>query len=335
MAHIIPVFIPHAGCPHQCIFCNQRTISGQQENDLAAARRQIEKYQAWTKPNPENELAFYGGSFTALPYSFQEALLNLADEYRQSGLVGKLRLSTRPDYINPEEISLLESYGVKTVELGVQSLDDKVLVLAERGHTAACVEPAVRLLQASGFTVGLQLMVGLPGQDQSSLAATLQAVLKLKPEVVRIYPLLVIKGTPLAALYAAGKYEPLSLEAAVKATYYLYDALTQAGSRVIRMGLQPDEELCQPGNIIAGPFHPAFGEMVKSYGYYLSVQKVIDKLPVEGKYELVITYPARLASVVRGVKKENIKKWEKCGRIKVNLQIGDKFEVSVHDRKTL
>ena len=335
MGHIIPVFIPHAGCPHQCIFCNQKTISGEKENGLAAARQQIEKYRKWTKNNPANEIAFYGGSFTALPIEFQEELLKLGNYYRKMGLVGNLRLSTRPDYIDDKEISLLKYYNVATVELGVQSFDDKVLALAERGHKAACVFTAGKALKTAGITLGLQLMVGLPSQNQDSLRKTLRAAVELKPTLARIYPLLVIKETPLATLFLQNKYKPLSLETAVEQTYFLYKGLMEAGIKVIRMGLQPDAELCKAGNILAGPFHPAFGELVKSYAYYLQVQGIIDNLADDGCYELIITHPLKLTSVVRGIKKININKWEKNGKIKIKLQIGDKFGVKINDRKTL
>lgn len=327
MAKIIPVFIPHAGCPHQCVFCNQKTISGQKDNGLAAAKIQIEEYAKWTKPSWENEIAFYGGSFTALPMSFQEELLKLALHYRTTGLIGKIRLSTRPDYIDVLRLALLKKYGVGTVELGAQSLDDRVLVRAERGHTGLQVAEAVQLLKKEGFKVGLQFMVGLPGQDVDSLKETLRQAVELKPAIARIYPLLVVRGTALAVSYAEGKYEPLTLEAAVEQSYYLYEGLTRAGVKVIRMGLQPDKELCQEGNIIAGPFHPAFGELVKSYGYKVAVQKEIAALP-EGKYEITINHPPKLASIVRGMHRENVKFWEADGKAKIKFKESSEFSIN-------
>ena len=328
MGKIIPVFIPHAGCPHQCVFCNQRTISGQKENGINAAREQIEKYAAWTKLSVENELAFYGGSFTALPFEFQEELLQLAMEFRTKGLIGKIRVSTRPDYINKTVLALLKQYGVKTVELGAQSLDDRVLAKAERGHTGTQVAEAVELLKAEGFIVGLQFMVGLPGQDWDSLRDTLEQAINLKPAIARIYPLLVVQGTALAKSYAEGKYRPLTLNEAVEQTFYLYKGLTENGIKVIRMGLQPDEELCEEGNILAGPFHPSFGELVKSYGYKIAIKNKIDALPV-GKYEMTIIHPANLASIIRGMHKANLKFWEADGKVKVKFAEGDKFSIII------
>ncbi len=331
MGTIIPVFIPHAGCPHQCVFCNQKTISGQKENGLEAAKEQIEKYRQWTKPSVDNEIAFYGGSFTALPKKLQLELLELGKGYLERGLAGALRLSTRPDYIDPEELELLKRYKVKTVELGAQSLDDEVLRLAERGHGAQAVAKAVALLKEYNFTVGLQLMVGLPGENKESFYATVGRAVALKPDLVRIYPLLVVRDTPLAKDFLAGRYRPLTLEEAVEESYYALNAFQRADISVIRLGLQPDEELQAEGNILAGPFHPAFGELVKSYGYKVNVEKLIAKLPV-GYYTMVITLPRTLASIVRGQKNSNIKAWEKDGRVKVIIQEGEKFEVSFHDR---
>ena len=157
---ILPVFIPHAGCPYQCIFCNQRTISGEQDSSLEGARRQIEGLLAWARPDPSNELAFYGGSFTALPVDRQRALLELAETYRARGLFGPLRLSTRPDAITLEILALLREHQVETIELGAQSLDDRVLAAARRGHTGAQVREASQLIRQEGFRLGLQLMVG-------------------------------------------------------------------------------------------------------------------------------------------------------------------------------
>ncbi|MDD4319958.1 MAG: radical SAM protein [Acidaminococcaceae bacterium] len=328
MSKIIPVFIPHAGCPHQCIFCNQRTISGQKESGINAAREQIEKYAVWTKLSAGNELAFYGGSFTALPFEFQEELLKLAMEYRIKGLIGKIRVSTRPDYINSPVLALLKQYGVKTVELGAQSLDDSVLAKAERGHTGAQVAEAVKLLKAEGFIVGMQFMVGLPAQDWSSVKKTLQQAIELRPDIARIYPLLVVRGTALAKSYAEGEYKPLTIEEAVEQSFYLYEGLTQAGVKVIRIGLQPDKELCQEGNILAGPFHPSFGELVKSYGYKIVVQKQIDALPV-GAYEITITHPPKLASIVRGMHKPNVKAWEADGKVKIKFKEGQEFQTNI------
>lgn len=308
---ILPIFIPHAGCPHQCVFCNQKTISGQKNPALQGAREQINKWLQWLKPSVDNEAAFYGGSFTGLDAELQKQLLSLTDELIAQKIIGSVRLSTRPDYINPEALELLGKHGVKLVELGVQSLDDRVLAAAERGHTAEQVEPAVVLLRQYGFKVGLQLMVGMPKQSFSSVKETAAKVIEMRPDIARIYPLLVIKGTPLEKSFREGFFVPLSLEEAVEQSSYLYTAMKSAGIKVIRIGLQPDEELCSPGNIVAGPFHPAMGELVKSRAIREQLTPEIAKLSAMEIRDVVLYCHPSLESKVRGQKNANIAYWKK------------------------
>ena len=176
---ILPIFIPHAGCPHHCVFCNQRTISGQKTAALPGAKAQIQRWLQWLRPSKANEAAFYGGSFTGLDMALQKQLLALTDELLEQGIIGSVRLSTRPDYIKAEVLSLLGEHGVELVELGVQSLDDAVLQKAERGHTVEAVYAAHKLLKAYGFKTGIQLMVGMPGQDFASVQDTAAKVAQL------------------------------------------------------------------------------------------------------------------------------------------------------------
>ena len=307
---ILPIFIPHAGCPHQCVFCNQKTISGQKLAAVAGAKEQLARWRSWLRPSVANEAAFYGGSFTGLPLELQEELLTLTDALLDEGFIGSVRLSTRPDYIDEERLQLLQCHGVRLVELGVQSLDDRVLAAAERGHTAAQVAPAVELLQRFGFQVGLQLMVGMPEQSFASVQETVRKAVAMHPDVARIYPLLVIKGTPLAADYAAGRFVPLTLEEAVTQAAWAYRELTEAGVNVIRIGLQPDDELCAPGNILAGPFHPAMGELVKSRVLRDKITPQLAKLTDCGAVDILC--PARLESKLRGQKSCNLRYWEAC-----------------------
>lgn len=305
---ILPIFIPHAGCPHQCVFCNQKTISGQKNTAESGAREQITRWLQWLRPSLENEAAFYGGSFTALDSDLQERLLFLTDELLERGIIGSVRLSTRPDYIDDKKLELLKKHGVRLVELGVQSLDDRVLEAAGRGHTAADVVQAMKRLRAYDFKTGLQLMVGMPLQSFSSMQDTVAQVIKLQPDIARIYPLLVIKGTPLAESWAKGEFQPLSLEEAVRQSAWVYDQLTTNGIKVIRVGLQPDDELCAPGNILAGPFHPSMGELVQSF---LLRERLTDKLlAVKGAERIVISCPAKMESKLRGMKNSNIKYWQ-------------------------
>lgn len=305
---ILPIFIPHAGCPYQCVFCNQKTISGQKNAAESGAREQIARWLQWLRPSLENEAAFYGGSFTALDSDLQERLLLLTDELLERGIISSVRLSTRPDYIDDKKLELLRKHGVRLVELGVQSLDDRVLEAAGRGHTAADVVQAMKRLRAYDFKTGLQLMVGMPLQSFSSLQDTVAQVIKLHPDIARIYPLLVIKGTPLAESWGKGEFQPLGLEEAVRQSAWVYDQLTTNGIKVIRVGLQPDDELCAPGNILAGPFHSSMGELVHSF---LLRERLTDKLlAVKGAERIVISCPAKMESKLRGMKNSNIKYWQ-------------------------
>ena len=307
---ILPIFIPHAGCPHQCVFCNQKTISGQKIAAVAGARAQIERWLQWVKPSKDNEAAFYGGSFTGLEVELQKQLLSLTDELFAEGIIGSVRLSTRPDYIDVERLVLLKEHHVELVELGVQSLDDVVLQKAERGHSTEAVYAAHNLLREYGFKTGIQLMVGMPGQSFASVQETAIKVAELQPDVARIYPLLVIKDTPLAKSYADGKYVPLSLEAAVEQSAFVYKSLRSAGVNVIRIGLQPDDELCQAGNIVAGPFHPSMGELVKSRVLRDHFTPIMQELVAGGAEGVIFHCPRKMESKLRGMKNCNMLYWK-------------------------
>jgi len=325
---IIPIFIPHAGCPHQCVFCNQKTISGQKTAAVEGAKEQINKWLEWVKPSAENEAAFYGGSFTGLDLALQRELLALTDELLNRKVIGSVRLSTRPDYIDEERLELLRAHGVKLVELGVQSLDDSVLQKAERGHTAQQVTKAVALLKSYGFKVGVQLMVGMPGQDFASVKATVEEVLALQPDIARIYPLLVIKGTPLAKSYEAGEFVPLTLEEAVRQAAYVYQHLSEAGIKIIRVGLQPDDELCAEGNIIAGPFHPSMGELVQSH---ILREKLTPKILEASRNaeHISILCPRNLESKLRGLRNGNITYWKELTNKDIIIQKDDSNEIKI------
>lgn len=314
---ILPIFIPHAGCPHQCVFCNQKTISGQKTAALVGAKEQINKWLQWLKPSVDNEAAFYGGSFTGLDVELQKQLLALTDELIDKRIIGSVRLSTRPDYIYPEVLELLQQHHVKLIELGVQSLDDNVLETAERGHTSQQVVVAVDLLRQYGFKLGLQLMVGMPKQDFASVRKTVAKVIAMRPDIARIYPLLVIKGTPLEQSFTEGVFKPLSLDEAVEQSAYMYAALENAGIKVIRIGLQPDEELCSPGNIVAGPFHPAMGELVKSRAIRNQLTPYLTELSNKGCKNIVIYCQPKNESKLRGQKNCNLSYWYE--RLQLNI----------------
>jgi histone acetyltransferase (RNA polymerase elongator complex component) len=262
---IIPFFIPHSGCPHQCIFCNQKTITGQQKPvDPAALPQKIKDYLAFKSPGKTAHVAFYGGSFTALPLELQKEYLAAVQPFLRSGQIGNLRLSTRPDCITDDILLMLREYHATTVELGVQSMDDVVLQRAGRGHTASDTINAVNRPKKYSFFIGLQLMPGLPGDSAVTFMKTVDTVIELKPDFVRLYPTLVIKDTPLEDLYGSGRYRPLFLDEAVAWCREALERFERAGIDVIRIGLQSTGELERPGTIIAGPYHPAFRQLVES-----------------------------------------------------------------------
>ncbi len=310
---IIPIFIPHHGCPHQCVFCDQRAITGTARppggaevaalirERLAAPRRE----GAW-------EVAYYGGSFTCLPPERQRELLAPAAAALGRGDIAAIRVSTRPDAVDPATVARLAACGVATVELGAQSLDDRVLAAAARGHTAAATCAAVAALRAGGLKCGLQLMPGLPGEDWPSLIATTRKTLALAPDFVRIYPAVVLAGTELAALTAAGRYRPLALDAAVARAAYLKTACEQRAIPVIRVGLQASEEL--GGAVVAGPYHPAFGALVEAYLFRVMIGGLLERLGPTPDGVLLRHHP-RDASAVRGLKNANLLAWRQNHRL--------------------
>lgn len=262
---IIPFFIPHAGCPHQCVFCNQASITGATKPvDPAAIPAVIAARLRTRKTGTAPEVAFYGGTFTALPREEQLGYLSTVLPFIRDGSVRTIRISTRPDCVNHDTLRFLRANSVSIVELGVQSMDDTVLRLAGRGHTAADTRAASAALKQSGFQIGMQLMPGLPGDSRTIFMETVAAIKELQPDFVRLYPALVIANTPLAKLFIDGRFKPLSLDEAVSLCAEAYAILDQVGIRVIRMGLQSSEELEQMGTVLAGPYHPAFGQLVTS-----------------------------------------------------------------------
>jgi histone acetyltransferase (RNA polymerase elongator complex component) len=247
------------------VFCNQKNITGQ-TNPVApsAIPQKITEYLASNGSDKPAHVAFYGGSFTALAFEIQKAYLTAVQPFIHAGQIAGIRLSTRPDCITNEILSLLKEQHVTTIELGVQSMDDAVLTCSGRGHTTTDTMNAVRLIRSRDFLLGLQLMPGLPGDSADRFMKTVDMVIELKPDFVRIYPSLVIKDTPLEDLYTSGRYVPLSLDNAVALCRDAFERFELAGIDVIRIGLQPTEELEKPGTIIAGPYHPAFRQLVES-----------------------------------------------------------------------
>ena len=305
---IIPFFIPPAGCPHQCVFCDQKRITGKgAAPDPADVTGTIRSYLASQhrgrdaqQPEPA-QVAFYGGSFTAIPADDQRAYLEAVQPFIDGGAVEGIRVSTRPDRISAGILALLRQYRVTTVELGIQSLDDEVLRLSGRGHSAEDSVNAAVLLRQQGFQMGLQLMPGLPGDSAECFRRTVRQVIALHPDFVRIYPAVVITGTPLEALYRSGRYVPLSLEDAVAWCRNAVTAFADAGIEVIRMGLQPTKELERPGTVAAGPFHPAFGQLVASSLYLEMMRKAL-----AGKQEQVVWVHPHDLSTALGQRRYNL-----------------------------
>lgn len=259
---ILPIFIPHLGCPNECVFCDQRRISGSplpaSGDDVTAA---LEKAKRGGLSGLE--LAFYGGSFTAIEPAQQEELLGAAQSYFADGTITSLRLSTRPDAIDEAVIARLKRFGVSTVELGAQSMDDAVLYASGRGHTAAETEAASKALKAAGFTLILQMMTGLPGADRASDIETARRLIALRPDGVRIYPTVIVENTELCDMWRAGTYREHTVEDAVETCAAILPLFEAAGVPVIRLGLNPTEEL-SGGAAVAGAYHPALGELVRS-----------------------------------------------------------------------
>ena len=276
----IPVFVPHRGCPFDCVFCNQKRITGSIKEVIPAdVTNTIEEYLT-TIPteNSDIEVAFFGGSFTGIPIDEQSALMERVLPYIKSGRIRGIRLSTRPDYIDDEILSNLKKYGVTTVELGVQSMVDSVLKAANRGHTAEQVRYASELIKKYDISLGLQMMTGLPGDTPEFSRCTAEEIIKLKPECVRIYPTLTIKDTFMEKLYNEGKYVPQTLEEAVELSKELLLMFEKNNINVIRIGLQPTDEINEGASVVAGPFHSSFRELVESSCYYDIIEQKLKSM---------------------------------------------------------
>lgn len=260
----IPVFVPELACPFQCVYCNQRKISGQLEvPSLEEIHQSIEAHLSTMNANEsEIEIGFFGGNFTGIPRKEQENYLQGVQKYIQEEKVSGIRLSTRPDYIDAEVLDMLQQYHVHTIELGAQSLDDSVLKASRRGHTAEDIEKASALIRKKDFRLGLQMMLGLPGDNFTKSFNTAKKIVELKADDTRIYPCLVIRGTELEEWYETGKYKPLSLEEAIDWTKAILPVFEKAGVNILRIGLHPSEGLAGGEDLVAGPFHPSFKELV-------------------------------------------------------------------------
>jgi len=309
---IIPVFLPHAGCPHQCVFCNQSSITGS-HSTLANkdVRHQIETFLRFRRKRRHDvQIAFFGGNFLGIRTHTMKRLLANAAEYVTAGLADGIRFSTRPDTVDRQRLTSIKDFPVSTIELGVQSMNSSVLKHSNRGHTVADTIKAVLRLKEFDYEVGVQLMVGLPADNTRRTLASARQVARLKPDFVRIYPTVVLAGSPLAVRYKNGDYVPLSLEEAVNQVKDLYLFFKNENIPVIRMGLQASEDFANGSTLLSGPYHPAFGHLVYSKIFLdMATSAIISANPKGNKVGLRV-HP-RSVSKMRGLKNRNIKKL--CG----------------------
>lgn len=303
---IIPVFVPHLGCPHQCVFCDQRRISGSTRGVTAeTVKNAIKAAAALPRCGAKRQLAFYGGSFTAIPLALQEELLAAGAEAIARGEIDAIRLSTRPDAVDGEVLERLKRFGVETVELGAQSMDDGVLRLSGRGHTARDVERAAAAVKAAGFRLILQMMTGLPGSSDEKDLETARRLLALRPDGVRIYPTVIVRGTELWDRWQRGEYREHTVEDAVRVCARLLPLFESAGVPVIRLGLNPTEEL-SAGEAAGGAYHPALGELVKSRVMYDKARLLLEGTPPGSRVTLAAA--ESMLSQTIGQRKENLRR---------------------------
>lgn len=257
----ISIFVPHLGCPQQCSFCNQKTITGKQTQPTPQdVRNAVET--ALRRKGYVYEIAFFGGSFTAIDREYMTQLLSVANEYIDGGRITGVRISTRPDFIDESVLDILKKYGVTAIELGAQSMDDQVLKANLRGHTSAQVAEASQLIKSYGFELGLQMMTGLYLDTDQKAIETAEKIIALGPDTVRIYPTVVLKGTYLAKLYEDEIYTPQNVDDAANLCTTLVPMFEKAGIKILRLGLHSSPDIKK--NMVAGAFHDSFGEIVKS-----------------------------------------------------------------------
>ena len=306
MRHVnIPVFIPHLGCPHDCVFCNQRTISGKTNFDITAADDEISSALATIDTTDSDvEIAFFGGSFTGIDRDDMITLLSIADKYIKSGKVSSVRVSTRPDYINDEILTILKQYSVGTIELGIQCLSDEVLNKCKRGHTVRQALDACHFVKRYGFNLIGQMMTGLPGASPDDEINTAKALCDIGVDGARIYPTVVFHGTELASMTDAGLYHNLTADEIIGRTSNVLAVFAAHNIPVIRIGLCASDNLYSDSGIHSGNYHPAVGELVINAVYYKLIAAELDKLPLNGS-DIVIHCAKGAVSKVIGQKRRN------------------------------
>lgn len=303
---IIPIFVPHVGCPNDCVFCNQKKITGKGSVRVTSqyATDIVEEFRKTIDVNTYTEIAFFGGSFTAIDNKLQKELLEVAKYYKDSGVIQRIRMSTRPDAINDEILNLQKEYNVDIIELGIQSLDDDVLIKSNRGHTSQDSVNASKLIKKFGFTLGHQIMPGLPGSTIEKDITTCSESIAMQPDMVRIYPTLIIKDTELLNMYKSGLYKPLTLEEATRITSYIYSKYKVNNINVIRIGLQNTDAINEGADVVGGPFHPAFRQLVEEKIFLNSLIKVLKDKDLNNK-SIKIFAENKIISELAGQNKSN------------------------------
>ena len=305
---IVPIFLPHAGCPHHCAFCDQRSITGSNNISLTAEdiRTRVDEFLSYNhKQHKRVQIAFYGGNFLGQADETIEKMLAEATRFVLQGRVDSIRFSTRPDTIDQQRLELIRSFPVSTIELGVQSMHDDVLAASRRGHTRADTFGAAALLKEGGYEIGLQIMVGLPGDDEEKSMQTGHLIADLRPDFVRIYPTVVLNNSLLARWYLKGTYIPLSLERAVRQVADLFALFSSNGINTIRMGLQSTADLDNQSTILAGPHHPAFGQLVHSQIFLRAFEVNMSNITTHVDEIFIYINPVNISSM-RGQKNSNV-----------------------------
>ncbi len=332
MRHInIPIFIPHMGCPNQCVFCNQRSISGHMDFSLSEVEGEILQVLSTANEEDEVEIAFFGGSFTGIDRNLMTELLEIAEKYIRMGKVSSIRLSTRPDYISEEILGILAHYSVKTIELGLQSMRDEVLLASKRGHDAKCAERACKMIKERGFSLVGQMMIGLPSSTLEDEIYTAKRICELGADGARIYPTVVFYETELACMMQCGAYTPPSLDEAVERSKEALKIFVENDVRVIRVGLCASENLSSAESVMGGANHVSIGELTMSALYLDIALSELEKADKTGG-DLTIFVPIGEKSKMIGQKRRNIKKIkEKYGFI--NIKVLEKKELLIYNIK--
>lgn len=318
---IIPIFVPHKGCPHDCIFCNQKITGVSTDVTSEDARNIIEECLETIDKDADVEIAFFGGSFTAIDIDIQKSLLSVAKEYVEKGLVKDIRMSTRPDCIDEDILSMLKEYKTSIIELGVQSLDEKVLLDSIRGHQSEIVYKSSKMIKNSGIKLGLQMMIGLPADTEEKCIFTAKKFVELKPDCVRVYPTLVVKDTGLEKLMEQNKYNPFTLEESVNIVKKVLVLFYVNNINVIRVGLQATDDIQIGKAVLAGPYHPAFRElveadMIKDYLEFVILQNKNIK-------QMLVKSNKKNISKIIGNKKTNVKYMEEKFGVLLKTQESD------------